>query len=1033
MLYTTPIKTPAGYQDYLNDKDSNTVPGLDEGKNSPSFGGSLLLERKGKEAEATYDSWLFPTDDRTPDVKTKAWDFTFSAPKSVSLEGLAMGNKDMLDAHREAVGLAMNMAEQMLGTPIAWESYEHHISRGGKGAKGMATVPDPQLHTHVMVPNNTEGKDGVAALDRNTVISEDFTKMVGMVYRHQLADRLSARGYELDIKGKGEYFELKGYSPETLRSFSKRSEQIKDFAKEKFGAEDTADLTQRQRNMASKSTRADKSDSFSREETPPGNTERATRDTEQNGHEQADSKERRNDNRANESGRGEHEYRNEKADEKAEAKQDGQSNREPNSGDAWAEGERLARESAFLARGEEDRPAISLGTIRDEWAKALNDLKHKGPIPEVDKFGYFADKSADTAYQSLKRIPEILDKRGTMTTYGLVREVLKNDMDANKGVTRIDPHMLTSLIDDMAKSRTLVASEDGKTLATPKRVALDSLDWELAGKAMSQSITNDKVANSYRESFALNKDRVAGAETGKGDGYARLRAFEWTDRSVFELKEHQENNGKKVVLLHDDNDVRNHLGEMRNKIEVLNALPNDVRFKHAKQELTPDDWKQFHKILADPSRKPDEAKRAAHVFVREKMGVAPAKTLGSHVGDVAKFAKGTYSMRGMTVYRKSFTGKQVKTSMALAVGIMAVKAALIIGGKVGALPLTALSEAAKAGLRARENATEQKATVYVLGPNVHRDSVSQVLRHAAGNPKAEIVMDQKANPFGARVHDYRREGVLDAVASRAVDGMVRDAEKPSDATLYVNSKGEASPAPRAYQPVRTNDAMLAEKINRAAETRLAESDAPTVKGFDKEGRERTFFVGATIENATDAKTGEKVKGVVIGAAETGELRLANGQRIREVSVAQGEKYSFTTTDSTEGKSLGKGDLDLMKGEKLRTATLDMRGDADDVRETASRMSTQKAASQTRNAFDRQKLNQTSATQSAENWRTTGRVERDSGGRAATLANLQGRVSALTDKVGARLKQAADNTDKQRAQAEKRSRNPVKARERGASR
>ncbi|MDA8119777.1 MAG: relaxase domain-containing protein, partial [Gammaproteobacteria bacterium] len=40
------------------------------------------------------------------------WDFTFSAPKSVSIEAEVFGRSDVLDAHREAVDKAMGYLER---------------------------------------------------------------------------------------------------------------------------------------------------------------------------------------------------------------------------------------------------------------------------------------------------------------------------------------------------------------------------------------------------------------------------------------------------------------------------------------------------------------------------------------------------------------------------------------------------------------------------------------------------------------------------------------------------------------------------------------------------------------------------------------------------------------------------------------------------------------------------------------------------------------------------------------------------------
>lgn len=260
MLTITPISNLSGYQAYIRDAARNRVSEV-EG-NGDGFGGSLLRQADGQIFKDALTRLRELADRSVQDTDTyaKAYDLTFSAPKSASLEGLVLANQDMLDAHHTAIERTMWALEQRLGTKLAWESHEHHTARGVDGQ-----TPDPQLHSHVFVVNRGVkqaegllGEQHEGALDRNTIISGDLVKSMGMAYRHALADELGKHGYKVDVREQGEYVELSGYTDAWLNAFSKRSEKVKDFARDTFGTEDTDALSHKQRSMASKSTRANK-------------------------------------------------------------------------------------------------------------------------------------------------------------------------------------------------------------------------------------------------------------------------------------------------------------------------------------------------------------------------------------------------------------------------------------------------------------------------------------------------------------------------------------------------------------------------------------------------------------------------------------------------------------------------------------------------------------------------------------------------------------------------------------------------------
>ena len=168
-------------------------------------------------------------------------DITFSAPKSVSLQALVMGDERVIKAHDEAVRATLDMIErELLVTRI------HNPSTGKRErrrAQGMVAGTfrhlasrnlDPQLHTHSVVANMTRGPDGSwRSLDTGRLHSRRL--LVGAHYRNELARRLMDLGYALEetMIGPVPGFEIAGWEKETLDAFSTRRKEILDHVEEK--------------------------------------------------------------------------------------------------------------------------------------------------------------------------------------------------------------------------------------------------------------------------------------------------------------------------------------------------------------------------------------------------------------------------------------------------------------------------------------------------------------------------------------------------------------------------------------------------------------------------------------------------------------------------------------------------------------------------------------------------------------------------------------------------------------------------------
>ena len=162
-----------------------------------------------------------------------ATDYTFSAPKSVSIAALIQKDKRVIQAHDEAVKTALSVLENRYaqtrvrrgpgirekvstGNVIA-ATFRHETSR----------EQDPQLHTHCVVINATQMEDGSwRSLSNEEVLNNQ--KLLGEIYQNELAVQLRKSGYEIEPNGSGQ-FEFKDYEQPLLDLFSTRTQQIEQY------------------------------------------------------------------------------------------------------------------------------------------------------------------------------------------------------------------------------------------------------------------------------------------------------------------------------------------------------------------------------------------------------------------------------------------------------------------------------------------------------------------------------------------------------------------------------------------------------------------------------------------------------------------------------------------------------------------------------------------------------------------------------------------------------------------------------------
>jgi len=156
------------------------------------------------------------------------FDFVCSPPKSVSILAVTMNDRRIIEAHKEASGIALRELEQFADTRIRKGGIEEgdRVTGNLVGAAFLHTSSralDPQLHTHFVLFNCTWDKterrwkalqtgDMFGALNYGTA-----------VYRNELAKRLHRIGYS--TRRTGSAFEIEGVEAKFIERFSKRSQQ----------------------------------------------------------------------------------------------------------------------------------------------------------------------------------------------------------------------------------------------------------------------------------------------------------------------------------------------------------------------------------------------------------------------------------------------------------------------------------------------------------------------------------------------------------------------------------------------------------------------------------------------------------------------------------------------------------------------------------------------------------------------------------------------------------------------------------------
>lgn len=235
----------------------------------------LAATRLGLSGDVTRKSFCELIDNRHPvkgeqlTPRNKAdrvpgFDFTFTAPKSVSVLYAMTGDARITDALRASVADAMTEVEREMKTRVrsrgkdedritgnmVWAEFLHHTARPIGG------VPDPHLHIHAYAMNVTydAAEKRWKAAQIGDIKGE--AAYYEAVFHASLAKRLVEMGYGIERRNR--FFEVQGVDRGTLEKFSQRKAVV-----ERAAAAEGSEHDPEAKRMLSRLTRERKAEELS--------------------------------------------------------------------------------------------------------------------------------------------------------------------------------------------------------------------------------------------------------------------------------------------------------------------------------------------------------------------------------------------------------------------------------------------------------------------------------------------------------------------------------------------------------------------------------------------------------------------------------------------------------------------------------------------------------------------------------------------------------------------------------------------------
>lgn len=175
---------------------------------------------------------------RTRQQRRVGYDFTFGAPKSLSLLYTMTRDERLLQAFQTSVDETMQEVERDMRTRVrtggadsdrttgnmVWGSFTHLTSRP------IDSVPDPHLHCHCFAFNTTwDHEEGRFKAGQFAGVKRDGAYFEA-VFHTMLAERVARLG--LDVERTKTGWEISGFTRSTIDKFSRRTALVEQLAKE---------------------------------------------------------------------------------------------------------------------------------------------------------------------------------------------------------------------------------------------------------------------------------------------------------------------------------------------------------------------------------------------------------------------------------------------------------------------------------------------------------------------------------------------------------------------------------------------------------------------------------------------------------------------------------------------------------------------------------------------------------------------------------------------------------------------------------
>ena len=271
MLRITHTRNAAGAAKYFEEGLQRADYYSSEEQSIGAWGGKAAA-RLGLEGEVKKEDFVSLCHNQKPDGsklnprnsdrRKIGYDFTFSVPKSVSVAYAVKGDDRIRQAFEQSVEETMREIELNMRTQVGqgkdkehaktgemlWASFTHRTSRPVDG------IPDPHLHRHCFAINTTwNEKEGRFQAGEFGDIKQTAPYYEAAFFS-RMADKMQQLGYQVERRGLS--WEIQGIEDDTIRKFSRRTEQIEQ--KAKLEQAKNGFLTDKQKEQLGALTRAKK-------------------------------------------------------------------------------------------------------------------------------------------------------------------------------------------------------------------------------------------------------------------------------------------------------------------------------------------------------------------------------------------------------------------------------------------------------------------------------------------------------------------------------------------------------------------------------------------------------------------------------------------------------------------------------------------------------------------------------------------------------------------------------------------------------